>query len=68
MKTIEDIGGFGGRIEARKRLEDCDFIERVRAATYEELIALMKNYSHKSAPRWKIECIRRAMARINDRV
>lgn len=62
-RPLEDIGGFGGARESRKRCADMDFLEKVRAASAEELAQMMRAHRSSSTPEWKRVAIRRALVR-----
>lgn len=62
--SLEDIGGFGGAKESRKRVGDIDFIQRCRVASEEELLKMFFAHCCKGAPEWKRIAIKRALARI----
>lgn len=51
------------RTEQRRREKDLAFLERVRAASLEELAQMRREHAGKSAPQWKVIAIERAIAR-----
>jgi hypothetical protein len=51
------------RKEDQKRLEDLDFLIKLRAATKPELEEMVKHHAHKNVPPWKRVAIYRALAR-----
>lgn len=49
----------------RNHLNDLEFLKEVRNTTTVKLFnILLKNYSHKSAPAWKVIVIKRALQRL----
>ncbi len=51
------------KAEARKRLEDIDFIASLQDMTLERLHQTFDNYQNKKAPEWKKVAILRALKR-----
>lgn len=54
---------MGTPADERGRQEDLEFLDKVRTATYEELLILQGNHSKRSAFPWKVKAIERAIAR-----
>lgn len=51
------------RTEEAGRQKDLEFLTKLRSATREELLSMLANHSHKSAPEWKVVAIKRALSR-----
>lgn len=58
-----DADGASYRTIERRRQSDLEFLSRIRTATAQELLALLANHSHKSAPEWRVIALKRAIAR-----
>lgn len=59
-----DSDGAGWRTRLRRAKSDLAFLEALRNATVEELVAIEANHAHKSAPEWRKVAIARAKARL----
>lgn len=51
------------RTERRRAEKDREFLAKVRTASLEELLVMWRNHNHKSAPRWRVIALQRAIAR-----